>query len=290
MLKKMTRFIFFIYFFIIFGISSATQRDTALIYHDWGVCDYNRYENFFKSRNYRIQEVKADDLIKEDWIENCDRKILIIPGGADRPYHAKLSGKGCNNIKKFVSEGGMYLGFCAGSYFGCAKIEFAKGKPIEVIEDRELGFFPGIARGPALRDYEYGTGTGASLPRVQLNTGEIVQIHHNGGPFFVIPTLSDPNSESVAIYKDGKLIIEDSAYPNVEILATYQSNKWGFQNEKYDGLPAIVRCSYGKGFAILSGVHFEETYNHIMSEEEKNRPVWTEAFFKFLNDILPIIE
>ena len=290
MLKKLTQFIFFIYFFITFGISSTIQRDTALIYYDWGVADYSRYEKFFKSRNYRVQSVKADDLIKEDWIENCERKILVMPGGADRPYHAKLKGTGCNNIKKFVSEGGIYLGFCAGSYFGCAKIEFAKGKPIEVIEDRELRFFPGLARGPALKDYEYATGKGASLAIVQLNTGEIVQINHNGGPFFVIPTLSNPDVESVAIYKDGKFVIEDSTYPNIEVLATYQSNKSRFQNKKYDGLPAIVRCPYGKGFAILTGVHFEETYNYLTSEKEEKHPIWAESFFQFLNKILPIVK
>lgn len=50
---------------------------------------------------------------------------------------------------EFVHAGGRYLGLCAGAYYGCARVVFEPGTPLEVVGDRELAFFPGIARGAA---------------------------------------------------------------------------------------------------------------------------------------------
>jgi glutamine amidotransferase-like uncharacterized protein len=50
---------------------------------------------------------------------------------------------------EFVQGGGSYLGLCAGAYYGCARVVFEPGTPLEVVGDRELAFFPGIARGAA---------------------------------------------------------------------------------------------------------------------------------------------
>jgi len=41
------------------------------------------------------------------------------------------------------------LGLCAGAYYGCARVVFEPGTPLEVVGDRELAFFPGVARGAA---------------------------------------------------------------------------------------------------------------------------------------------
>jgi glutamine amidotransferase-like uncharacterized protein len=50
---------------------------------------------------------------------------------------------------EFVSQGGGYLGLCAGAYYACARVEFEPGTRLEVVGDRELAFFPGIAQGAA---------------------------------------------------------------------------------------------------------------------------------------------
>ncbi len=41
-------------------------------------------------------------------------------------------------IRDFVSEGGRYLGICAGAYFGSKEVRFDVGGPMEVKGDRDL--------------------------------------------------------------------------------------------------------------------------------------------------------
>lgn len=55
----------------------------------------------------------------------------------------------CAAHAEFVTQGGSYLGLCAGAYYACARVEFEPGTPLEVVGDRELAFFPGIAQGAA---------------------------------------------------------------------------------------------------------------------------------------------
>ena len=63
-------------------------------------------------------------------------------------YCSILNGAGNRKIEQFVQQGGTYIGFCAGGYYGSSKCEFEVGdKYLQVIGDRELAFFPGICRG-----------------------------------------------------------------------------------------------------------------------------------------------
>jgi len=43
---------------------------------------------------------------------------------------------------------GSFLGICAGGYYGSKFVEYQMGKVDEIKGERELEFFPGIARGP----------------------------------------------------------------------------------------------------------------------------------------------
>lgn len=49
-----------------------------------------------------------------------------------------------------MSEGGSYLGLCAGAYYAASQVQFEPGSALQVVGDRELGFFRGIARGAAV--------------------------------------------------------------------------------------------------------------------------------------------
>jgi glutamine amidotransferase-like uncharacterized protein len=52
-------------------------------------------------------------------------------------------------LVEYVRAGGAYLGLCAGAYYACSRVEFEPGGPLEVVGNRELGFFPGVAAGAA---------------------------------------------------------------------------------------------------------------------------------------------
>jgi len=44
-----------------------------------------------------------------------------------------LKFKGNKLIREYVEQGGMYLGLCAGGYYGAQKVEFEVGTPLEVL-------------------------------------------------------------------------------------------------------------------------------------------------------------
>ena len=113
------------------------------------------------SPNYAVIPVTGDMIIKEPWIPTC--AAIVFPGGADQGYCSTLNGAGNRRIRQFVENGGLYIGFCAGGYYGSKRCEFEVGnKILKVIGDRELGFYPGVARGCAFPGFVYHSERGAT--------------------------------------------------------------------------------------------------------------------------------
>lgn len=166
--------------------------------------------------------LSAKELIKGDWKAD----VLVMPGGRDRPYHAALAGEGNRIIKKFVENGGTYYGICAGAYYGCRIVDFERGHPLEVVEERELCFFNGSAIGSAygLGLFSYNSRKGAKWANIQTKNG-LERVFFHGGPYFA------------------------GDFSNVKVLGTYA--------DLPGTPPAIIECTVGKGRAILSGVHVE---------------------------------
>lgn len=149
--------------------------------------------------------------------------FFVMPGGADLPYCEHLNGAPNQLLIDYVQKGGVYIGLCAGAYYAAKAIEFAKGDPSEIAGRRELGFFPGLVRGPTFGPYIPG-----ELGRVislRIQEKEYASHYHGGGYFVDAADKSD-----------------------VSILARFADNQEA----------AIVRCQVGKGFALLSSVHVEK--------------------------------
>ncbi|KIZ05719.1 biotin--protein ligase [Monoraphidium neglectum] len=103
--------------------------------------------------------------------------LLVMPGGADLPYCKHLNGAGNALIRDYVSGGGSYLGICAGAYYACARVEFEAGSAMEVIGERELCFFPGVARGAVVPGFDYQTERGAAaVPLEFLGPEDVEQL------------------------------------------------------------------------------------------------------------------
>jgi biotin---protein ligase len=178
-----------------------------------------------------IRFVDRSDLIKRAWQNDAD--LLIFPGGRDLPYHEALRGAPNRKIREFIERSGKYLGICAGGYYGSSFVEFEKGGPLEILGERELSFFPGVARGPAygLGKFDYEGESGAMMVDLQLTS-----------PYFSM-------SSTPAYYNGGCVFVDAEKYENVEVLARYKH---------LTGNPAaLIRCKVGRGLAILSGVHPE---------------------------------
>lgn len=156
-------------------------------------------------------------------------------------YCRVLNGEGNRRIADYVRQGGSYLGFCAGGYYGSKKCEFEVGnQPLEVIGSRELAFFPGICRGAAFKGFDYQSEKGAKAVTLRIakeafkdDIPERTVSYFNGGGVFV-------DAKKLA----GK----------VEILAEFEDE---MDVDGGDGKAAVVLCSVGNGKAILTGPHPE---------------------------------
>jgi glutamine amidotransferase-like uncharacterized protein len=210
----------------------AQLHNTLYVYSDKGVSAESLTQTLHTlhslyDKKYSIKTLNADAVMRGKWRK--DAALFVMPGGADIPYDKALHGQGNLQINHYVTHGGAYLGLCAGGYYASRQIEFALGTPLEVTGTRELAFFEGIARGPALAPYSYNSNNGARAARLMLSNNQLEQatVFYNGGPQFTANPLQK----------------------NLSVLARYQD------------LPthpaAIVKIKVGTGTAILSGVHFE---------------------------------
>lgn len=191
--------------------------------------------------NYAVIPVTGDMLIKEPWTASC--AALVIPGGADQGYCKTLNGEGNRRIRQFVERGGVYIGLCAGGYFGSKRCEFEVGnKLLEVVGDRELAFYPGIARGCAFPGFVYHSEKGAravdlKVDKSVLTAGTVPNVfksYYNGGGVFVdAPKFREQGVEVLASYTE-PLAVDSS-----------------------EGSAAVVYCKVGQGAALLTGPHPE---------------------------------
>lgn len=168
-----------------------------------------------------------------------------MPGGADLPYCAHLNGHGNALIREYVEAGGSYLGLCAGAYYACARVEFEVGTRLEVQGDRELCFFPGIAKGSAYKGFEYESERGAVAAPVRFRRwrtqGQGDREWHtcrdyvNGGPLFYS--------------KSGSVVgINTRLAQGTEVLATYP---------EHGHAAAALAVRVGLGMVALCSSHPE---------------------------------
>jgi glutamine amidotransferase-like uncharacterized protein len=205
----------------------------------------------------------SKQILHEPWQQ--DACLFLMPGGRDVHYHSALSGSGTEKIKRFVENGGAYLGLCAGAYFAAEAIEFEKGGKLQVCGKRDLELFPGVAIGPAygLGKYSYESDQGVEAAQISWENEECFT-YFNGGCYF-----------------EGA-----QGFSNVSILSSYMN---------LEASPAaIISCKVGKGTALLSGVHiefsaqhlqrgsahFERIYPMLEKSEEKRRAIFRNVLKK----------
>lgn len=221
------------------------------IYNDSGcskLCIYYLCKSLKISKK-KVNFIDHKELIESNWEENTS--ILIIPGGRDIPYFELLKGVGCKKIYNYVSNGGKYIGICAGAYFACNFIEFEKGTPNEVLSYRDLNFFYGKAVGSIYPNYTPTANYGAYAVPIEFydNFCKNIKIYFNGGCTFK--------------YFDDTFLTNET---NIKVIARYEEIKCK--------PPAIIKIKIGKGIVILSGVHFEISHSMLVNT-------------KIINDLIP---
>jgi biotin--protein ligase len=222
-----------------------------LIYRDVGICEMSVefmldcVLKYACTEQFDVKVVTAADICNKNWEKTA--QMLIFPGGNFEKYYLNLKGVGCQKIRDFVQNGGIFLGIDGGGYFGAKKIEFLTEK-ILYAYSYELAFFPGIAKGPLLRLCDRGCDCAAKVKVA--------------------------NDSFFGYYEGGSAFIDAEKFENVEILGTYGDE---------ENLPAIILCKVGSGIAVLSGVAFELEPDalgqiNINSKDDIHQKIWETNF------------
>ncbi len=215
--------------------ATMEKRSKILIYDDAGcACTFDLVRilgNYFGPKGVMVKRTTADDIVKNNAL-NEQVLALFIPGGAATPYMNKLRVLGNEKIRNYVENGGIYFGICAGAYYASRKVSFEQDVPDLAIEQScGLDLIDAHAVGTLKNDfgldpyYRPTVGNAAVTTIRWLEDGEEHGVFYHGGPKF----------EQVK---------------GAEVLAVYA--------EAEGNPPAIVARQYGKGMAIVSGVHFED--------------------------------
>ena len=164
--------------------------------------------------------------------------VLIWPGGHYPAYWGEVGPEGKTEIQKFVSEGGGYLGICAGAYYAADYMVWmdddAYPPPDYKVEGDEenLDLFPGVAYGPI---FEIADRPEPGWAMTEIN---IVDQTH--------PIIESMPNPMTMLYAGGPYL-EPYVNASVSILGEYDIT----------GTAAIVACAYGEGRVFLIGPHGE---------------------------------
>jgi len=227
---------------------------SAALYKDEGVSEFtlNAALRALQAYGLDCDCVSSSDILSGA-LKTCD--LFVMPGGADEPYDAKLGDEGAHIIRDFVTQGGAYLGLCAGAYYACDYFEFNKGHASEICGERPLKLFKGWAKG-SITDiaplYDL-TLDSASVTDVMMSD-ETFPIYYHGGPVFM-GFENDPDADIIGVYK---------ALP-------------ANQNA------AIIYKNYAKGCVILCGPHPEVSADDFAKRiTQENNP---QDYANILNDL-----
>ena len=158
--------------------------------------------------------------------------LFVSPGGAGGPQTAAMGEEGMAAVRKYVAEGGKYLGTCCGfSNLLNERPSFAKRNTMV-----PFARIPGMARGGF---------TGA------------VRFTEAGRKIF-----GAENRDYFIRYHNGPIVYRTEDVPpcsNVVVLATMNSelSEVGPVKNPMFGTPAVVGCDYAKGRMILFNGHPE---------------------------------
>ncbi len=223
--KEMKRFLFFGILLISFNNSLTAQ---IALYNDGGYGTWQdgltALEQFLDWKGVPYGEVNADTINNSDWASRY--QAICFPGGYAYYYKLAIDSNGIRKIREFVSQGGGYLGICAGAYFASDSVVWEEDGML----DYPLDLFDGVAIGAIDSIAAWDNYT---MTQVDLNS------NHPINQF-------EPASEMI-LYYGGPYFRK---HPNAQMDTV---GKWyGFHD-----LPGIITCSYGQGRVLLMGPHPE---------------------------------
>jgi glutamine amidotransferase-like uncharacterized protein len=180
-----------------------------------------------KSSDFEVTKVSAKQ-IRDGILKNFD--VVAFTGGTASGQAATLGDEGRSNVKKFVEQGGGYMGICAGAYLACNGFDWAIG----VLDAKTVS--SKWQRGQGVVQIEL-TSEGQKLLG---QTGKDFEVKYENGP--------------IITHNKGQL-------PPFKTLAVYRSEKaeHGSPVGVMVNSPAIVTSTCGKGRVVVISPHPEQS-------------------------------
>ncbi|QDU36952.1 hypothetical protein Mal4_12550 [Maioricimonas rarisocia] len=209
-------------------VAEGTVR-VAIYDHSEGKANGPKHLLQFLTPNagFEAQRVTPEE-IRDGVLSEFD--VLIMPGGSGSSQSKHLEEAGRKAVRKFVSQGGGYVGICAGSYLASSHYSWSLGLINARVWDRAHW-----ARG---------------------NGQVVLQL----APEAIEPLKADAENLEVR-YAQGPLLVPDTKpdLPAYEALATFNTEvaKKGAVPGVMCGTHAIVRSIYGQGRVICFSPHPE---------------------------------
>lgn len=163
-------------------------------------------------------------------------KVLIVPGGNAKAAQFRMGEFGENHIRQFISQGGGYVGFCAGAYLGshCSA---------QNADESRLG----------LLDVKWTT-----KPWEEFLVGEMTLNFSESEQNF-----TSLDGKITCEYRNGPYWAEENIGENCFTIAAVENANLPASAEEYrkfvEGKSAIVGGNFGNGRVVLCGPHPETT-------------------------------
>ncbi len=159
-------------------------------------------------------------------------RMVFLHGGLAGAHGKTLGERGRNNIRKFVANGGSFVGSCAGCYIT------SRGVMEDSLTLREtyLGIWPGLCRGTKLSDTPTGISIEKKSPLLKYYTfgGDrfVDSVYHNNGAFAYTKEMWPAGTEILARYDTHGIKVKREIQNEIAI--------WAYKADRYSG--RIVPC------------------------------------------------
>ena len=203
--------------------------------------------------------------------------VIVFPGGglsAMSGMLAPLSPSGAALVRRFVAEGGMYIGSCAGSFLPVAVAEsFREVNPAS----REMFMVRARLANGADSGWDGLTSPGVGVLEVEISQGDhwlslglpkrFEIVHYNGPAFLTdcpletIRQPEDPSEPAVGVIRFTKPTGRFTAWENT--LSQSPNPRPSMVDYIEQGTYSVVTAGYRRGTVVLFGSHPEFGFNAI---------------------------
>jgi len=233
---------------------------TALLWDEsflWGLMAYKA----LKANNLPFELIRSED-IKRGQLKNY--KMLFVPGGWASNKLRTLGDTGINEIKKFVNNGGNYLGFCGGAglatFDGIGLLNIKRMPTKQRVPSFSGRIHLKINKHPIWKPLKQ-----SPVSKLIPNPQSLSPVFNAWWPSQFL--INDKKIKTLAAYGNA---LPDSFSSDLNVGDVESNGRWA-QMEKVYGInlnpkrllnePAVVEGRYGKGKVILSLIHFDTPYD-----------------------------